>query len=417
MKGNDIAITGVGIVSSIGNNVEDFDKALFDMQSGLKKYDSPFLKVIGKISDFDFDKAPVFDTVPPEIKSKAISLCRRSGLAVKTTVVAALEAYFKARVQDISSEDVSILTAGSNLAQGTIYEVYKKAFDSPEFVSPSYATWYFNTNINGILSELLGINGEGMSIGAASASGNVCLFQGMRMIRQGDTKVCICVSPLFDFSEVELSAFSNLQALGDYSKFKDPVEACRPFDEGHMGFVPGQASVCIVLEDCQSARARGCEILALLSGGSMNLDGNHLPNASEEGELKAMTRALSDAGISVADIDYINAHGTSTPAGDITEANAIERLLGEHKDKVYINSTKSLTGHCLYSAGMVEALATVCQMRGDYIHGIRNLKNPVLDTLKFARETEKNCHITYALSNSFGFGGINSSLVIRTLDN
>ena len=414
MPDNAVVITGAGIVSSIGNDPQAFDRALRAMESGLAAYDSPFLKVMGQIRGFDFRAAPVWDGLPPDMKARAVQLCRRSSLSVQTTVIAALQAYAQAGLANADPERVSILTAGSNLSQGLVYETYAKAAGALEFVSPSYAIRHFDTYFNGLLSELMGIRGEGMTVGGASASGNVCLIQGMRLIRAGAADACVCAAPLYDFSPVELSAYCNLQAFGDYGQFARPEEACRPFDAGHKGFVPGQASVCLVLES--AAHARGKKALAELAGGAVALDGNHLPNASAEGECRAMRRAMEDAGITLSSLDYINAHATSTPGGDRTEAEAIALLTGDEGKRIWVNATKSLTGHCLYSAGMVEALATICQLRGSYVHGTRNLTAPITDALRFAYQTEEGQQIRCALSNSFGFGGINASVVIRRAD-
>ena len=410
-----VMITGMGIICSVGADIAAFGESLAAMRSGFAPYDSPFLAAAATVRDFDFRSMPMPETISPEIKSQAVRLTRRSGVPIQTTVAAALQAWDQAKLQDTDGEQTAILTAGSNLFQGSLFEIYRKAAEKPEFVSPSYAVQQFDTNINGILSELFGIHGEGMSIGGASASGNVCLVQGMRLIRSGAAEVCMCVAPMYDFSPAELSAFSNLQAIGDYSKQK-PEEACRPFDRGHHGMVPGQASVCLVLEAGEHARARGQETLAELAGGALVLDGNHLPDANAEGEARAMRKAMEDAKITPDEVDYINAHATSTPGGDTAEAEAILRIAGEHRNRIWVNSTKSLIGHCMFSAGMAEAAAVVCQIRGGYIHGTRNLTDPITDQLRFAQTTEQGQKIRCALSNSFGFGGINASIVIRNTE-
>lgn len=415
MADKTVVITGMGIVSSLGQDAEAFDRALREMRHGFSAFDSPFLSVMAQIRDFDFRKHPTLEKAPAQMRDKALRLVRRSGPALQSAVIAAIEAWLQAGLEE-DSEQISIVTAGSNLAQGAAFEVYQKAVEAPEFVSPSYALAQFDTNLNGLLSELMGIRGEGMSVGGASASGNLALIQGMRLLRLGVSKACLCVSPYYDPSPAELSALCNLQALGNYGPPSEPGEVCRPFDRGHRGFVPGQASVCLILECAESARKRNAPILSELMGGAIALDGNHLPDANPEGEYRSMRRAMEDAGISVSDIDYINAHGTSTPGGDRAETEAIARLLGKEAGRVRVNSTKSLMGHCLFSAGLAEAAAAVCQMRGGYVHGTRNLLDPETDQLRLSAQTEENVKIRCAMSNSFGFGGINSSVILRSKD-
>lgn len=410
-----VVITGMGIVSSIGPDPEAFDRALREMRHGFAAYDSPFLAVMAQIRDFDFRKDPVLERVPASVRDKALRLVRRSGPALQSAAAAALQAWERAGIGEEDPERISIVTGGSNLSQADVFGTYRKAADTPEFVSPSYAVSQFDTNLNGLLSELLGIRGEGMSIGGASASGNLCLIQGLRLLRLGIADVCLCAAPYYDPSLAELSAFANLQAFGDYSPPCEPGEVCRPFDRGHRGFVPGQASVCLVLERAQHARQRNAVMLAEAAGGAVALDGNHLPDANPEGEYRAMRNAMADAGVSAAELDYVNSHGTSTPGGDRAETEALLHLLGEEAARIRVNSTKSLTGHCLFSAGLVEAAATVCQIRGGYVHGTRNLSEPEKEGLRLSGRTEEGVRIRCALSNSFGFGGINSAVVIKAI--
>lgn len=413
MEEREVVITGMGVVSSIGKDINEFNEALFNQHSGLTEVDNEFLPVMGLIKEFDYTKAKVLNNVPKELKEKVIRTIRRMPLSVQTTVIATIQAWNQAELFDIPSQEISIVTAGSNLSQGYMFENFSKYNITPMYISPLYAIQHFDTNYNGVISDILDIHGEGMTIGGASASGNSALLQGFRLIKYGLTNVCICIAPMYDFSPVELSAFSNISAFGDYRSFKNVVEACRPFDKEHKGFIPGQASACIILESKKYAEMRKKEILAEIVGGAIALDGNRLSNASEEGEFRAMKKALEVSKVDVSEIDYLNAHGTSTPSGDEVEANAIIKLLGDQKSKVWVNSTKSLTGHCLYSAGMVEAIACVCQMRNNYVHGTKNLDNPITNELLFARDTIEKQNIRYSLSNSFGFGGINTAIVLK----
>ncbi len=417
MANRTVVITGMGIVSSIGYDLQQFNQGLHRAESGLTVMDDSVLKVSGNINEFNLEDAGIFKELPDTLKKNTMRIIRRMTPAVQTTVTAVLQAWKQAGMIEemIDPERISVLTAGSNLSQGFMYNNFNKYADAPEYISPSYAIQHFDTNYNGVLSTILNIKGEGMTIGGASASGNVTLIQGWRMIKYGICDICVCAAPMYDFSPVEIRAFSNLGALGDYSSFRNAMEASRPFDSAHKGFVPGQASACIILESEEHARKRNQEVLAGFAGGAVILDANHLSDARKSGEIGVMTKAVNDSGLSIAGIDYINTHGTSTPKGDEIEAEAIAEVIEGYKENVWINSTKSLVGHCMYSAGVVEVIACVCQMRENYIHSSLNLENPIREDLKFAHHTMEGEKIRAAMSNSFGFGGINSSIILTKI--
>ncbi len=407
----------MGIVSSIGEDVQQFDQSLRRGTSGLIRIENEVLSVMGKIEGFDLNQSGIYQEIPDELANKAMRIIRRMPFTMQTTVTAVLQAWNEAGLtKDVyESEKTAVITAGSNLSQGYMFDTINKYREKPEYVSPLYAIQHFDTNYNGVISEILDLHGEGMSIGGASASGNIALIQGWRMIRYGICDICICAVPMYDVSNVELRAFFNLGAFGDYSKFDTPEEACRPFDKKHQGFIPGQASACILLESEEHALKRGKTGLARFAGGAMMLDGNRLSDCKISGELSVMQKAIRECNLSVKDIDYINTHGTSTPKGDETEAAAIAGFLGAEKDRVWINSTKSMTGHCMYSAGIVEAIASICQMRGNYVHESLHLCDAIHKELRFARKRKERERLNCIMSNSFGFGGINSSIILTNV--
>lgn len=285
------------------------------------------------------------------------------------------------------------------------------------YVPGRYALAYQDTDHVGTLSQILGITGEGCTVGGASASGNLAIIHGSRLIELGAADACLVVGAMTDLSPTERQAFVNLGAMPGWAagaEPEDPAALCRPFDTGRRGFVYGQAAGCLVLEAERSARRRGAVPLAELRGYGLRLDANSLADPREEGEAQAMTEAMARAAVRPADVDYVNAHGTGSARGDDAEAAAVARAFGPELGRPVVNATKGLTGHCLSAAGVVEAVAVIVQMRHGFIHPNINLEHPIDARLRFAGGHAAKAVIDCALSNSFGFGGINSCIVLVT---
>lgn len=409
----EVVVTGMGVISSIGDTIDEFKEGLYEGRSGIKWTDEEILRVAAKIDQFSLDTFMKNRMIDIYDADRILKLTRRMPMYVQASTAAVLDACKQAGLEKgkFNPDHVGIIAAGSNLNQKYVFDTAIKFINSNNFVNPTYALKFFDTNLIGVLSEILSITGEGMTVGGASASGNMAIINAYRMIRAGICDICIVVGPPFEYSPMEIQAFMNLGAIG-ICNFKEPHEVSRPFDKGHIGFVPGQSASCIILESDKSAKERSVEVLAEIKSGSIILDGNHLSNASQSGEERAMEKAIKEAGINKSDIDYINAHGTSTPSGDETEANAIASVFGEMTNNIWVNSTKSLIGHCMYSAGIVEAIACILQMKYQFVHPNINLKEPVRWDIKFSGNTSQKADICYALSNSMAFGGINTSIVL-----
>jgi malonyl-ACP decarboxylase len=249
-------------------------------------------------------------------------------------------------------------------------------------------------------------------VGGASASGNLGLIQASRLIETGAADACVVVGALSDLAPLERQAFFNLGAMAGRAFADAPAAACRPFDHAHEGFVPGQAAACVILEAAHSAVARGVRALAHLVGYACKLDGNSHADPSEDGEVRVMTEAIARAGLAPTDIGYVNAHGTSSPLGDHTEVRALRRVFEAARVRPVINSTKGWVGHCLSAAGVVEAIAVIAQLAGDFVHPSANLERPIDAACRFAGAAAEPARLAFALSNAFGFGGINTSVVI-----
>lgn len=313
----------------------------------------------------------------------------------------------------IVRDKIGLIVAGSNLTNCVQASFFPKFQQDPEYLSPMYALLFMDTDHIGTISEIFNIAGEGFTVGGASASGNIGIIKGFQMIQLGIVDACIVVGALADLTNMELQGFYNIGAMGGKTFHDKPEKACRPFDRDHEGFIYGQASGCLILESFESAQKRNIPLLAEMLGGSIILDSNRLSDPNENGEIKAMESALKQAGITVQDVDYINTHGTSSPLGDATELSAIKKVFKEETARVWVNATKGITGHCLFSAGVVEAIASVIQMRVGFIHPNINLENPIESDFRFAGNTSTTAQIKTAISNSFGFGGINTCIVLR----
>ncbi|WP_010094408.1 beta-ketoacyl synthase N-terminal-like domain-containing protein [Ornithinibacillus scapharcae] len=421
MNNQGVAITGYGIVCSIGHNSEEFTEALRTGKSGVSQLkDSRTglgVNIGAEIKDFSLRNYLLDANFSIDMINRVKKMTRRAPLMMETVVAAALQAMECAglSLEQPPTSRTSIIVAGSNLSQNLNFNTAERHFDNLEFVSPNYALQFFDTNIMATLSELFNIHGEGYTVGGASASGNSALLQAYRLIKTGYADQCLVAGPMSDLSPIELQSFYNLGALGG-NGVKDPKAACRPFDADHDGFIYGQGSGCLILESIQSAKNRGADILAELAGGAMILDGNRLSDARESGEVAVMKKALLESNISISDIDYINAHATSTPLGDEIEARSIKSVFKNEINRIWINSTKSMTGHCLTSAGIIELIACIEQMKNGFIHPNLNLENPIDPDLRFAGSHSINVEIDTVMSNSFGFGGINTSIILRKSD-
>jgi malonyl-ACP decarboxylase len=381
----DIVVTGMGVRTGIASNIGEFSGAL---RQGLSA------------TQIDMDS---LDTSLP---SAARPMFRNAPLAGRVACAVAMDAWLAAGLTDYPHpEQVAVIVAGNNIHQTYITNHFSRYLEQPAYLSPRYAVNFLDTSVVGMVSELVRARGFGFTTGGASASGNVALFQAFHFLRGGQAHVCLCVGALADYSSFELQAFTNLGAMS----LESP---CRPFDSNRSGFVYGQGGACLILETRSHATSRGAEPIAQLAGVSLNLDANHSAEPAAAGEARAMRQALQSAGIEASAIDYVNAHGSASHAGDIAEATALSEIFSQSSSPV-VNSTKALTGHTLYAAGIVEAIATIIQMRDGFIHPNPFLDHPLDAQLHFAGKIAQPATIRAALSNSFGFAGINSSVVFR----
>ena len=417
-----VVVTGMGVVNSIANSVPEFGDSLKNGSSGIRhlceqeiRHKDIRVGAYAKLPTIDDINARLFN-LPLTLAGSVRTSLHRAAPPLAATVLAATEAWVEAGLNEgsVERERIGIIVAGSNLTDNYQYSLIDKYRNQPQYLTPRYVTQYMDSSYVSILSQVFAIRGEGFTVGGASASGNVALIKALQLIRLGVVDVCMVLGVMEDLSPLTMQGYSNVGAMAVANTSNpDPGKICCPFDKAHCGFVLGQGSGCLIVENAEIAHKRGVHALAEIAGGVAQLDGNSSTNPSPEGECRVMNSAIKDAGVSLHEVDYINAHGTSTPIGDAVEIEAIKCFLKNRVSEVWVNSTKSLVGHCLYSAGVIEAIATIIQISRKILHPNLNLNNPIDTQCRFVGDTAEPAALAVALSNSFGFGGINTSVVIR----
>jgi malonyl-ACP decarboxylase len=413
-------VTGMGIVSSLGHDVTAFGKALMAGQSGIRHIDRetrpPLAVPIGaEIAGFALPVALAnIAGLPTAIAERALQSARRAPFPIQASVIAALEAWMQAGLHErqCPPERIGLVIAGHNTTSAYQYAALADFQAQPDYLSPRYALHALDSDHLGVLGRILDIQGEGFVTGAASASGNIAIIQGMRLIEAGVVDCCLVVGVAAELSPMDIQGFHHIGAMGG-KRFRDlPAQACRPFDTDHEGFIYGQAAAAILLE-APHRNPAGTPALAGLLGGAINLHASAGSEPNQAGEVRAMREALAQSGLDPAAIAYLNTHGSSSPLGDTVEIAAIAETFGDHFPSLWLNATKGLTGHCLHAAGVVELIASIVQMQGGFLHPNLNLHRPIRADARLCGAEAVSVRIEHAMSNSFGFGGINTSIVLR----
>lgn len=413
-----IVVSGVGVVSPIGVGIAQFKEAL---KAGKSNFSLVALEHLGNTytypgalaDSFDYKKTIDQLEAPETVKRQAKRL-RNISMGAGQGVCAAIEAWQKAGLFDAlpNPDKAAIVAGGSNTQQASLVQIQERYREKLKFLNPTYGFNFLDTDIIGALSQLLNIKGEGQSIGGASASGNMALIQASRLIESGAYDVVLALAPSMEPSIYEYQGFTALGAMAVLTADKKIESLCNPFDKSHCGFVYGQNAGAIVLESAGHAQKRKASILAEMLSYGCSMDANRNPNPSAEGEAKAMQKALNKAEIGVDQIDYINTHGTASVIGDQTEVEAILAIGGKG---VKVNATKGLIGHGISSAGLVEAITCIIQMNERFLHPNPHLINPISEQLDWVQETLLEVNLEYCMTNSFGFGGLNTSIVLKNL--
>lgn len=409
-----VVVTGLGIVSPVGNSVQAAWDNILAGNSG-----------IGPITNFDAADFPV--RFAGEIRdfdaSEYISgkEARRMGDFIHYGIAAASQAI---KDSGIEITGANATRAGMAIGSGIgglhgIEEAYQAWLDGgPRKISPFFVPGNIINMIGGNLSIMYGMKGPNIAVVTACTTSTHNIGLAARTIAYGDADIMLAGGAEMTTCPTGIGGFAAARALS--TRNDDPAAASRPWDRDRDGFVLSDGAGILLLEEYETARQRGADIYCEITGFGMSGDAYHMTQPSEggEGAAECMDAAVNDAGVNHADIDYINAHGTSTPAGDVAETLAIKRSFGGAADSVAISSTKSMTGHLLGAAGGVEAVFTVLALRDQQAPGTINLDNPDPQCdLDYIPNGSRDMKIDIALSNSFGFGGTNGTLVFRRLRN
>jgi len=402
----EIVVTGVGVLSSIGQGSAAFADALIAGRSRFGTLSRP-----GRRGAAAYLGAEIAEIALPASVSRQTA--RAASLTAQVALTVLDEAWTEAELANVDPLRIGLIVGGANLQQRESLCLQEQYRDRPEFMRPSYALSFMDTDLCGFCTAQFDIRGLAFTAGGASASGQLAIAQAAQAVASGQVDVCIALGAMMDLSHWECQAFRAIGAMGS-DRFADrPDLACRPFDRDRDGFIYGESCAAVVLESAESARRRGKSANAALAGWGMAIDGNRNPDPSREGEVRAIVGALRMAGWSASSIDYVNPHGTGSTVGDETELAALRESGLAH---ARINATKSVIGHGLTAAGTVEVVATLLQMREGRLHPTRNLETPIDGEFEWVGAQAVEHKIARALSLSMGFGGINTALCWQRLD-
>ena len=405
-----VVVTGLGMITPLGVGVKKNWEALAQGRSGISKitkFDPSRLssKIAGEVKDFKID-----DYLSLK-ESRRLDPFSHYGIAAAKMAIqdAGLE------VTEANAEKVGVIVgSGIGGLQSIVAADQLVKEKGPDRLSPFFILQAICNILSGYISIRYGIKGPNSCVVTACATGAHAIGDAFRHIQMGTADVMIAGGADAAICELGIAGFTAMRALS--TRNEDPEKASRPFDQERDGFVMAEGAGVIVLEEFEVAKKRGAKIHAEVLGYALNADASHLtaPSPNGEGAARCMELALKDAGIHSGEIDYINAHGTSTPHGDIAETNAIKTVFKEQAKKVSISSTKSMTGHLLGAAGGVEAIYSILSIQHQVVPPTINLDHPdPLCDLDYTPHASREKKITTVLSNSFGFGGTNAVLIFR----
>ena len=406
-----VVVTGTGVLSPIGNSTQEFYNGLKHGANG-----------ISSITLFDSSNFSVH--IAGELKIALEDYFEKRDLNrmdrfTAMALIASTEAVDQAGIDDdqIDKNRIGVIIGSGIGGLNTFEEQHSRLLNSPRRVSPFFIPSMISDIASGQVSIKYGFKGPNYGVVSACATASHAIGDSLRMIKYGDADVIITGGSDASITPMAVAGFANMKAL---SKNGDIETANRPFDVERDGFVMGEGAGIIVLEELEHARKRGVEILGELVGYGATADAHHLtmPAPDGDGAIRAMKRAMEDAICQPEDIDYINAHGTSTPFNDKIETKAIKSTFGNHVKTLSISSTKSMTGHLLGAAGGIEAVASILSIRNNFLPPTIHYKTPDPECdLNYVPNSAVEKDIQYAMSNTFGFGGHNAVVIFKSFEN
>lgn len=407
-----VVVTGLGCVSPVGNTVAESWASLLAGRSGIatiSRFDPSALSchIAGEVKGLDMSAV---------VSTKE---ARTMDTFIKYGLVAAAEAVADAGLPTGEAQGAEVAervgcVIGSGIGGLPMIEETHADYTQrgPRRISPFFVPASIVNLLAGHVSIKFGFKGPNLTLATACTTGLHCIGQGARLIQHGEADVVVAGGAESTVSPLGVGGFAAMRALS--TRNDDPAAASRPWDKDHDGFVLGEGAGILVLEEYERAKARGAKIYAELAGFGMSGDASHITAPDVDGPRRAMLAALRDAGLNADAVHYVNAHGTSTPLGDVNETNALKAALGEHAYKTVVSSTKSMTGHLLGGAGGIESVFTVLAVHTQKAPPTINLLSPAPGCdLDYCANAARDLRIDVALKNNFGFGGTNGSLVFK----
>ena len=407
-----VVVTGLGCVSPVGNTVADAWANVIAGKSGIDlitKFDASTFscKIAGEVKNFQLD------SYVGAKEARTMDTFIHFGVAAATQAIADANLPTQDALTDEFSTRIGCLIGSGIGGLPMIENVHAEFLQrGARRISPFFVPATIVNMIAGQVAIRFGFKGPNIAIVSACTTGLHCIGEAGRMIEYGDADVMVAGGSEATVSPLGIGGFAAMRALS--TRNDDPQTASRPWDRDRDGFVLGEGAGVMVLEEYEHAKARGATIYAELAGFGMSADAGHMTAPNLDGPRRAMLGAMRNAGVNADQVDYLNAHGTSTPLGDLNESNAIKAALGDHARKIVVNSTKSMTGHLLGGAGGIESVFTVLALHHQKSPPTINIFNqdPECD-LDYCANTARDMKIDVALKNNFGFGGTNGSLVFK----
>lgn len=408
--GRRVVVTGIGVVTPLGIGWQTFWQGCKEGRSGvgpITQFDTSRFacKIAAEVKDFNAE-----DYMP---KRDVRRMDRFLHFAIAASRLALEDA--KLQVTAENADQIGVIVGSGIGGMYTLETQHKVLLErGPDKVSPFFIPMLIANMASGHVSIMFGLKGPNLTVVTACATGAHCIGEATEMIRRGKATMMLAGGTEAVVTPMAIAGFANMGALS--TRNDEPQRASRPFERDRDGFVMGEGASVFLLEELESARARNAPIYAEIAGYGMSADAYHITNPQPDGEgaVRAMRAALADAGATPDDIDYINAHATSTPTGDRCETQAIKRLLGSRADQVPISSTKSMIGHMLGAAGAIESVVCVLATRDDIVPPTINHENPdPLCDLDYVPNHAREARVALAINNSYGFGGQNAVVAVR----
>lgn len=411
-----IVISGLSICTPNSDSLDSFLRDLYSGKSSVSlwhtyKTTNIHSKIGADLLNYSIEKKmqELSEKLPKEIFQRAKTIIRKVAWSTKISITMSLDAWIDAKLEigNYNPDKLGIIVASNNINLNYCFKNYEEFKNEPDYIDPLYCISSLDSDHSSAVSEVLGIRGGAYVVAGACASGNLALKVAMDEIRYHGLDTVIILGPIYEFSPVYLHALGMLGAISITNFQNGPQIASRPFDKKREGFVPAHSGGCLVVEKKSNALLRKNDLYSEIVAVASTSDGTRMPHPSIEGQIRTLEKLFAVANLDRNKIDYINAHATSTPQGDLAEINAIKAFFKEHAYNLKINAPKSVLGHATGSAAVVETVAALLQMKNNILHKSINIDE--LDSqidLDVCLE-EKKVKVDYLLKNSFGFGGIN----------